>query len=251
MKVLPSHRFLSLILVGLLPSLVSAQDRPGAEGHWEGSLEVQGTKLVIAVDMTHKSEDLWTATIDIPAQGLKDSPLIGVVVKGKSVSFGMQGVPGDPNFTGSLSDDGNVLSGNMVQAGMSFPFRLERKGNVKAGPTWQQAYTATPSKGVPGTTLDGNWQGTLEAGGMSFRVILKVNMSADGKINATLDSPDQSLKDLAVDTIRLTEKHLTFEMNRIGAAFAGNMSQDGSEIVGEWIQGGGTLPLALKRLAKN
>jgi hypothetical protein len=70
----------------------------------------------------------------------------------------------------------------------------------------------------------------------------------DGSYAAKLDSPDQSIPDLAVDSIVLSDKSLTFELKSIGSLYKGSLSADGSEVVGEWSQGGGSLPLALKRL---
>ena len=246
-----------LLLLALLPMLLIgwpssslAQNQMNASGHWEGSIEIQGTSMLFSVDIMQSKEGTFSATISIPSQNLKGSPLINVVAKGQEVSFAMQGIPGDPSFKGKLSDDGKTISGDITQAGTTFPFKLERKGDAKSESSWQQAYGPTPAKGVPGQGIEGSWQGSLSAGGASLRVILKVTKGADGSYTAKLDSPDQSIPDLPVENITLSDKSVSFEVKVVGGSYKGTLSADGSEVVGEWSQGGGSLPLTLKRLEK-
>jgi hypothetical protein len=127
---------------------------------------------------------------------------------------------------------------------------MERKGEAKSESSWQQAYGPTPAKGVPGQGIEGSWQGTLSAGGASLRVILKVTKGADASYTAKLDSPDQSIPDLPVDSITLSDNSVSFEVRVVGGSYKGTLSADGSEVTGEWSQGGGSLPLTLKRLEK-
>ena len=240
---------LTLMVLMALSFSVRAQNQMNAAGHWEGSVDVQGNKMDFTVDIMQAREGTLTATISIPSQSLKDSPLINVVTKGADVSFAMPGIPGDPTFKGKLSEDGKTISGDLAQAGSMFPFKLERRGDARTEPPWQQAYGQTPARGIPGEGIDGRWQGTLNAGGTSLRLILKVTRWPDG-YKARLDSPDQSVPDMTVDSVTLKDKILAFDMQRIGGSFKGTLSADGSEVVGEWSQGGGSLPLTLKRLDK-
>ncbi|HZS10548.1 MAG TPA: hypothetical protein VFD58_37310 [Blastocatellia bacterium] len=226
-----------------------AQNQSTAAGHWEGSIELPNAKLEITVDLLAKDNNR-KGMISIPSQGLSDFSLANVTVKGPDVSFEMPGIPGEPTFKGKLSEDGKVISGTLAQAGQSFPFRLERKGEAKTGPAWQEAYGPTPEKGVPGQGLEGMWQGALDIGGQTLRLVLKVTKAADGTFAATLDSPDQSAKDLQLDAVTLKDKSLHFEMKRIQAVYEGTLGKDGSEITGEWQQGAASLPLTFKRLAK-
>ncbi len=45
------------------------------------------------------------ATITIPAQGLKSLPLSAVAIVGNTVSFTIGGIPGEPQFKGTLAQD--------------------------------------------------------------------------------------------------------------------------------------------------
>ena len=61
-----------------------------------------------------------------------------------------------------------------------------------------------------GAGVEGNWLGALDVGGFKLRLVLKISKSADGKLNATVDSLDQNAKDLAVDMITFQDGTLKF-----------------------------------------
>src|SRR5262249_62153673 len=91
------------------------------------------------------------------------------------------------------------------------------------------------------------WQGVLDVGSAKLRLVLKFSKTADGKLLAALDSPDQGVSGLAIDTITWQGSSLRFEMGLLGAVYEGTLGSDGSEIKGQWQQGGATLPLVFKR----
>ena len=229
--------------------LSSAQNQKNAAGHWEGIIDVRGTKLNFTADLSQKEGGAWSGTIAIPAQNIKDFSLSNVAVEGPMVSFAMAGIPGDPVFKGKLSEDGNKISGDLSQAGQTFPFSMDRKAG-DSSTSGQGGYGPTPDKGIPGQGLEGVWQGTIEAPTISLRVVLKVTKTADGSFAGKMDSPDQGVGDLNIDKITFKDGALSFEMNAIGGYYDGKMSGDGSEISGEWQQGGGSAPLVFKRLKK-
>jgi CubicO group peptidase (beta-lactamase class C family) len=99
---------------------------PDLAGHWEGAIELPGTKLSIDVDFAAAPDGGWTGDISIPAQMAKDLPLGGIAVDSAGeVTFAITGVPGDPTFRGRVGADG-ALAGSFTQGGGSFAFRLER-----------------------------------------------------------------------------------------------------------------------------
>lgn len=226
-------------------STLAQQAQPNVAGRWEGNIEIQGIKLGINVELARKEGAAWTGTITIPAQMLKDASLENVTVKDNALSFELPGVPGNPTFKGKLAEDGKIITGELIQSGKTFPFKLERPNGAKSATA---GYGATPEKGVPGQSLEGRWQGTLEGSGLAFRLILKVTKAPDGTFTARLDSPDQGVSDLPINTITLKESALRFELKQISASYTGTLNKDGSEIAGEWQQGGAALPLTFKRL---
>jgi len=118
----------SLILL-VASSVVAAP--PSLEGHWEGTIEVPGTKLQIDTDFS-KDGDAWKGDISIPAQKAKDLPLTDIAVDGAKVNFKIEGVPGSPMFNGTFSDDGAKITGAFTQGGGLFAFTLERAAEPAA-----------------------------------------------------------------------------------------------------------------------
>lgn len=101
-------------------------------GHWEGAIDVPGTKLEVNLDFVKQADGAWKGDISIPVQGAKDLPLAGIKVEGMDVAFAISGIPGDPTFKGQMSADGAKISGKFSQGGGSFPFELARAADPAA-----------------------------------------------------------------------------------------------------------------------
>ncbi|MGW8267699.1 MAG: hypothetical protein ACWGSQ_15145 [Longimicrobiales bacterium] len=104
---------------------VVGQEAPTPAGHWEGAIVVPGGELGIDVDLMVEA-GTWSGDISIPMQQTQDFVLSEVSVTGNEVSFLMVGVPGDPTFKGTMSEDGETISGTFTQSGQSMTFRLAR-----------------------------------------------------------------------------------------------------------------------------
>lgn len=221
-----------------------AQMPDSPAGHWEGTITLPGTSLAIRVDL-EKSADAWSGTIDIPPQGLRGFPLHEITVRNTAVSFVLSGIPGNPKFAGQLGDDAQTLRGDFVQGGQTFPFQLERKAKP-AG-----AAGETPARGVPGKGLAGHWQGSLKPTPvMELRLVLEVTNTTAGGLGGVILSVDQGSSRIPLTALTEKDGAVRFEAASVGGTFEGRLSDDGSEIAGEWRQGGGRLPLVWKRLAK-
>lgn len=116
------------------------------------------------------------------------------------------------------------------------------------------AHAQTPPKDAPrkaenrkDASLEGNWEGTLDVGAATLRLLLKLSATPDGGLKGTLDSLDQGASDLPIDVITYKEGALHFEMKAIGAAYDGKVEGDGPEITGTWKQSGQSWPLVFKR----
>src|SRR5262249_5490838 len=94
------------------------------------------------------------------------------------------------------------------------------------------------------------WQGVLDVGSAKLRLVLRLSQSADGKLTGKLDSPDQQLTGLPIDTLNRQAQALRFEMELIGATYEGKLNADGSEITGQWNQQGHSWPLNFSRADK-
>ncbi|HEY6251287.1 MAG TPA: CocE/NonD family hydrolase [Candidatus Angelobacter sp.] len=123
------------------------------------------------------------------------------------------------------------------------PFGMTMSGMTTA--TAQETTGAKPAQSAAGVV--GEWNGTLDANGTKLRLVLKVSKGTEGKVSATIDSPDQNVTGIPVSSVDQTGDEVKLELSGIAASFQGKMNAAGSEITGDWKQGGASLPLVLKR----
>ena len=102
----------------------------------------------------------------------------------------------------------------------------------------------------PDENIEGIWQGTLKVSVMELRVVFKISKKPDGTLSATLDSPDQGVKDIPVDKVELKNNNLRLDVKSIQGVFEGEIKENGATIQGQWKQAGMSLPLILKRVDK-
>ncbi|MGC2238620.1 MAG: alpha/beta fold hydrolase [Pyrinomonadaceae bacterium] len=98
-------------------------------------------------------------------------------------------------------------------------------------------------------TIEGNWLGTLDAGAVKLRIVLKVSKASDGSLTAKFDSIDQGATDLEIDKITQKDKAVSFESKQYNFNYEGTFNEKGDEINGTFRQGGGSAPLVFKRTA--
>jgi hypothetical protein len=103
---------------------------------------------------------------------------------------------------------------------------------------------------APAPAVVGDWNGALNTGGGSLRVVIHVAQDKDGKLTGTMDSPDQGATGIAISSITYKEPAVHFEIEKFGAGYEGTVSKDNSEIAGNWKQGTVSLPLIFKRVSK-
>ncbi|MGE0606953.1 MAG: alpha/beta hydrolase family protein [Pirellulales bacterium] len=101
-------------------------------------------------------------------------------------------------------------------------------------------------------SLAGLWSGDLQVGGVKLRLVLHVDLQEDGRLKASLDSPDQGAKGIAIDTVTLDKAgRVRMESKLIKATFDGQLNDAGNEVAGRWKQQGVLeLPLTIQRVEK-
>ena len=99
-------------------------------------------------------------------------------------------------------------------------------------------------------SVEGFWAGTLDAGAIKLRLVMKFSRTPDGKLKGLLDSVDQGASDIPMDVVTFQNGALHVEIKNLGAMYDGKLSADGTQITGEFMQGGAKLPLDLKRIEK-
>lgn len=107
------------------------------------------------------------------------------------------------------------------------------------------AWALSTAAAAGAQSLDGAWQGTLQAG-KSLRVVIRVTTAGDG-LRATLFSIDQTAQGIPATAVTFRSPAVSVTFAGMGASFEGEISADGNSLAGTWRQGGGSLPLTLAR----
>ena len=117
--------FLAVTLMVAVPA-PAAPTRDALTGHWEGAINLPGMNLEIRIDLDRDPAGSWRGDISIPLQKAVDLPLIEFKVEESSVQFAIEGVPGNPVFSGTLNESGTELAGTFTQGGQKFDFKLKK-----------------------------------------------------------------------------------------------------------------------------
>jgi pimeloyl-ACP methyl ester carboxylesterase len=112
-----------LFLFLTISAFVSAQT--SLTGIWEGAITIQDQELGIILHIEGEQGN-YSGTLDIPAQGASNLPLMYVVVQDDSVSTAFNTGSSIGEFKGQFTGL-NRIEGTYTQAGSSFPFRVERQ----------------------------------------------------------------------------------------------------------------------------
>ena len=97
--------------------------------------------------------------------------------------------------------------------------------------------------------LEGFWSGTLTAGAVKLRIITEVIKADSGAWKGNLESLDQGPGKIPIESVVRRDAAVTFHVPAIQASYEATLSADGSELSGQWNQGGASLPLSLKHSA--
>jgi hypothetical protein len=245
-----------IILLLLVPLSLRAQDKPAPPadkpappadkptqaGKWEGDIQAPGQTIGVVVELARSSDNRWAGTIAVPSQGNIALRMLNLKVEGAAISFDMPGAPGYPSFKGDLAADGQSIGGAFTQGGQSFRTELKRKGT----PTLKAEARAKSEVSPAIAAVKGDWEGSLEAGGQTLHLKFKLAPGAEEGLVGVLDSVDQLIW-IPVDSISEQSGAVKMELSLIQGSFSGKVSQDGATWEGTWSQGGGSIPLTLKR----
>ena len=102
-----------------------------------------------------------------------------------------------------------------------------------------QVFSQTPS-------VEGSWQGTLEAGGQKLRLVVTVTKSDAGAYAGKLDSLDQGAT-IPIDTITVNGDAVRLEIKSPAIVFEGTLNKERTELTGTFTQADQQFPLTFKR----
>ena len=103
--------------------MLVAQEDEGLVGSWRGGLQVGGgVSLTIVFNISQDADGAFTGTMDSPDQGAIGIPLTSASIEGNSVTVSIEAAQG--TYTGTLSDEGDQLSGTWRQGPASLALTL-------------------------------------------------------------------------------------------------------------------------------
>lgn len=229
---------LAVALTGALSTL-PAQTADSAAGHWEGSLQLPNREVNLVLDLAKNDKQSWIGHLSFVGGGPQEVPLEDLRIGSDTVAFRLGGgLPDPPLFEGKLDPGQKTITGTATQGGNPVEFKLKRTGEAKV---------VVPVASAPvSKDLEGNWEGTLEAG-QPLRLVLKLKNDAQGHASGSLVSLDQGATDLPLSSIVQDGSKLTYVVKLVGGKYSGSLNEAKTELTGEWSQGGRSLPLKMTR----
>ena len=115
-----------------------------------------------------------------------------------------------------------------------------------AGVPEPAAVAAAPDTGVlsAASALQGRWEGALRVGEAELRIVFRIIQESDGGMQVFMDSPDQGVRDIPVDALKVEDGAVRLEIRKLGVVYEGRKLSD-TEIDGVFQQSGMSLPLRL------
>ncbi|MGH9415804.1 MAG: alpha/beta hydrolase family protein [Terriglobales bacterium] len=230
-------RMVGVVSTALLVSAMLAAQRPSPVGRWQGALQpAPGVSLRLQFDITSAAGGGLRANLRSLDQGGQPLAASAAEASADKLTLTFAAIPGGGSFTGTLSADGQTLTGVWTQGAGHLPLTLHRL-----------AAKAAPLPQIERWVL-GGWQGTLQpAPGVALRLRLDFSQHPAGGLSASLVSLDQGNSKQAASQVTITGGQVTVAFPAY--SFEGMRGADGSSINGQWKQSGQQWPLLLKRVA--
>jgi hypothetical protein len=101
------------------------------------------------------------------------------------------------------------------------------------------------------TSAAGRWEGAIKTPGKDLPCVVVLWQSGNDW-HGTIDSPAQNVKGYPLSSIVVQGESVTFTMKGVrgNPVFKGKLSKDGASLAGDFTQGRGSAPFALKRAAQ-
>lgn len=128
------HAMLATTLFLPLAGAVHAQSAEAVLGRWMGTLDVGGTALRLALELS--MEDALSAVLLSVDQGNQPIPVESVTFEGGQLAFSAPAA--SLSYAGTLAQDGATIEGTFTQMGNDLPLSFERQDGPAEGPTRPQ-----------------------------------------------------------------------------------------------------------------
>lgn len=114
-----TFKIIVLFVLGVSTYQINAQD---IKGSWMGTLNVQGTELLILFHISEK-EDVYTTTMDSPSQGATGIPMDKTTYQDGAITITL--AQAGIKYVATLKE--GKITGTFYQSGYEFPLIMEPK----------------------------------------------------------------------------------------------------------------------------
>ncbi len=114
---------------------------------------------------------------------------------------------------------------------------------------WAAPGPASEPKPAAAPSIVGTWEGALTLPGRKLRVAFRIHPEKDGGYGAVMDSLDQGLHGIPVNTVTFENGKIRMDLVDMHSYYEGSLTGNG-DIKGTWHQGGRALPLDLARTSR-
>jgi putative CocE/NonD family hydrolase len=97
-----------------------------------------------------------------------------------------------------------------------------------------------------GQTIEGDWYGKADVGGVELRINVHVKSEGDN-YSSTWDSPDQGAFNISSTTTSFSFPDFGFTHNETGVKYTGKVNVEFTEILGTLVQGNHAIPIEFRR----
>jgi hypothetical protein len=215
-----------------------AQSTVDPSGHWEGTVTLPNFQLSLAIDIARGDAGRFVGTLTNDSEGIAGLPLKSVTLGGRLVQFVIASGSGSEEFTGVLTADGRTISGAFMVNGLSAPIDFTRTGDAKID---------RPSSAPIAKALEGAWNGMLDIGGKSMRIVVTLTNHEDGTSTGTVMNLDGGAVPVPISRIAQQGSNVTLEIKVVSGSYAGSISADGTALEGTWREKSFSAPLTLHR----
>jgi len=230
-------RTLTLATALLAPlSWVHAGTSVDPSGHWEGAIHAPSGEVSVAVDLARDEGGTLGGTFSNPSEHIKGFPFWNATVDGGAVRLEIKMGEGAQAFVGNLAADGQSLSGDFLVSVYAVPFSLKRTGEARIEPP--------PRSPAIDDALAGEWSASLDVGGKSLPVTLRLSNEADGTSTGSWGAGGGTPTPVAIE---YRERRVTLESTVTPSAYSGSLSADGTEIAGTFKEGALEQPMTFRR----
>jgi RNA polymerase sigma factor (sigma-70 family) len=223
---------------------IRAASQPDIQGSWEGVAEILGTSGVSQGEKAKsrivlqffKTNGVYSATgefIDTAPEPFQattftyDYPSVRFKV-GRSMSY-----------QGKLKAGATEIAATLRRGNLSAPVLLKRTvvPDTAPGPLAKSEYAPRA-----GSDLQGTWKAVLG----NVRITVKIAEPSSGEFRAELDNLSSSWLGQPV-TVTYNPPEVKLEVASGAGTFQGEVHNGNTEMVGNWIQGGGQTPVTFNR----